>query len=87
MNPTRKRRLVVLSLILGAVGIAAALTVLALQQNITYLYTPVEVQAGKVNAIQLKLMARVVGLTDTAGWDGRSLIGSGRLAGANRRPS
>lgn len=50
MNPTRKRRLVVLSLILGAVGIAATLTVLALQQNITYLFTPVEVLAGKVPA-------------------------------------
>jgi cytochrome c-type biogenesis protein CcmE len=50
MNPTRKRRLIVVSLILGAVGIAAALTVLALQQNITYLYTPVEVLAGKVPA-------------------------------------
>jgi cytochrome c-type biogenesis protein CcmE len=50
MNPTRKRRLVVLSLIVGAVGVAAALTVLALQQNITYLYTPVEVIAGKVPA-------------------------------------
>ena len=48
MNPTRKRRLIVLSLIVGAVGVAAALTVLALQQNITYLYTPVEVLAGKV---------------------------------------
>jgi cytochrome c-type biogenesis protein CcmE len=50
MNPTRKRRLVAVSLILGAVGLAAALTVMALQQNITYLYTPVEVLAGKVPA-------------------------------------
>lgn len=48
MNPTRKRRLIVVSLILGAVGIAATLTVLALQQNITYLYTPAEVLSGKV---------------------------------------
>lgn len=48
MNPTRKRRLVVVSLILGAVGLAAALTVLALQQNMTYLFTPVEVLGGKV---------------------------------------
>lgn len=50
MNPTRKRRLVAVSLILGAVGIAATLTVFALQQNITYLHTPVEVLAGKVPA-------------------------------------
>ncbi|TDR43212.1 cytochrome c-type biogenesis protein CcmE [Tahibacter aquaticus] len=50
MNPTRKRRLIVVSLILGAVGIAATLTVFALQQNMTYLYTPVEVLGGKVPA-------------------------------------
>jgi cytochrome c-type biogenesis protein CcmE len=50
MNPTRKRRLIVVSLILGAVGIASALTVMALQQNMTYLYTPVEVLGGKVPA-------------------------------------
>lgn len=48
MNPTRKRRLIVVSLILGAVGVAATLTVFALQQNMTYLYTPVEVLGGKV---------------------------------------
>jgi cytochrome c-type biogenesis protein CcmE len=48
MNPTRRRRLIVVSLILGAVAIAAALTVLALQQNMTYLFTPVDVNAGKV---------------------------------------
>jgi cytochrome c-type biogenesis protein CcmE len=47
MNPVRKRRLVVISLIVLAVGIAAALTVFALQQNMTYLYSPSEVEAGK----------------------------------------
>ena len=46
MNPVRKRRLVVVSLIVLAVGIAAALTVFALQQNMTYLYSPSEVEAG-----------------------------------------
>ena len=46
MTPTRKRRLVVISLILAAVAIAASLTVLALQQNMTYLYSPSEVAAG-----------------------------------------
>lgn len=50
MNPTRKRRLVAISLILGAVGVAATLTVFALQQNLTYLHTPVEVLVGKVPA-------------------------------------
>ena len=46
MNPVRKRRLIVVSLIVLAVGIAAALTVFALQQNMTYLYSPSEVEAG-----------------------------------------
>lgn len=50
MNPTRKRRLIVVSLILGAVGIAATLTVMALQQNMTYLFTPAEIIAGKAPA-------------------------------------
>jgi cytochrome c-type biogenesis protein CcmE len=50
MNPTRRRRLIAVSLILGAVAVAAALTVMALQQNMTYLFTPSEVNAGKVPA-------------------------------------
>jgi cytochrome c-type biogenesis protein CcmE len=50
MNPTRKRRLTIVALILAAVGVATALTVFALQQNMTYLYTPVEVLQGKVPA-------------------------------------
>ena len=50
MNPTRKRRMTVIGLILAAVGIATALGVVALTQNVTYLYTPVEVLQGKVPA-------------------------------------
>lgn len=46
MTPTRKRRLIVVSLVLAAVAAAAGLTVLALQQNMTYLYSPSEVDAG-----------------------------------------
>jgi cytochrome c-type biogenesis protein CcmE len=46
MTPTRRRRLVVISLVLAAVAVAAGLTVLALQQNMTYLYSPSEVAAG-----------------------------------------
>ena len=46
MNPVRKRRLTIVSLIVLAVGVAAALTVFALQQNMTYLYSPSEVEAG-----------------------------------------
>lgn len=50
MTPTRKRRLILVALILLAVGIATVLTVMALQQNMTYLYTPSEILAGKVPA-------------------------------------
>lgn len=46
MTPTRKRRLIVISLVLAAVAVAAGLTVLALQQNMTYLYSPSEIAAG-----------------------------------------
>jgi cytochrome c-type biogenesis protein CcmE len=48
MTPTRKRRLVATALILLAVGVAAALTALALSRNMTYLFSPSEVLAGKV---------------------------------------
>jgi len=47
MTPTRKRRLIAIALVLLAVGIAAALTVTALQQNMTYLFSPSEIEAGK----------------------------------------
>ncbi|MCK9539049.1 cytochrome c maturation protein CcmE [Dokdonella sp.] len=47
MTPTRKRRLIIISLVLAAVAVAAGLTVLALQQNMTYLYSPSEVEAGE----------------------------------------
>jgi cytochrome c-type biogenesis protein CcmE len=46
MTPTRKRRLIAVALVLLAVGIAAALTVMALSQNMTYLFSPSEVLAG-----------------------------------------
>jgi len=46
MTPTRKRRLIAVGLILLAVGAAAALTVMALSQNMTYLFSPSEVLAG-----------------------------------------
>jgi cytochrome c-type biogenesis protein CcmE len=47
MNPVRKRRLIIALLILGAVAVATGLSVFALQQNMTYLYSPSEVDAGK----------------------------------------
>lgn len=46
MTPTRKRRLIAVALILLAVGAATALTVSALSQNMTYLFSPTEVLAG-----------------------------------------
>ena len=47
MTPTRKRRLIAVALILAAVGVAASLTVLALSRNMSYLFSPSEVLAGK----------------------------------------
>ena len=47
MTPTRKRRLIAVALVLLAVGVAAALTVTALSRNMTYLFSPSEVEAGK----------------------------------------
>jgi cytochrome c-type biogenesis protein CcmE len=46
MTPTRKRRLIVISLVLAAVVVASVLTVFALQQNMTYLFSPSEVRDG-----------------------------------------
>lgn len=46
MNPTRQRRLTIIIAVLVAVIIASALTVYALQQNMNYLFTPSQVQAG-----------------------------------------
>jgi len=47
MNPARRRRLwFVLALVLAA-GCAATLVALALQRNITYLYTPHEILSGE----------------------------------------
>ena len=50
MTPTRKRRLIATSLILAAIAIATALTVLALSRNMSYLFSPSEVLAGKAPA-------------------------------------
>ncbi len=50
MTPTRQRRLLAISLLLVAVSVAAVLTVMALQQNMTYLYSPSEIDAGHAPA-------------------------------------
>lgn len=50
MNPTRKRRLIIVLLVLAAAGVAVGLTVFALQQNMNYLFTPSQVRSGQAEA-------------------------------------
>jgi cytochrome c-type biogenesis protein CcmE len=50
MNPVRKRRMLLVLLLLLAAAGATALVALALQRNVAYLYTPVEVLTGKAGA-------------------------------------
>jgi cytochrome c-type biogenesis protein CcmE len=47
MNPTRRHRLLWISLIAMGAALAIGLITLALQRNLTYLYTPAEVLAGQ----------------------------------------
>ena len=47
MNPVRRRRLLMVLLLVVAAAIATALVALALQRNVAYLYTPVEVLRGE----------------------------------------
>ena len=47
MNPVRRRRLLLVLLLVVAAAIATALVALALQRNVAYLYTPVEVLRGE----------------------------------------
>ena len=47
MNPTRKRRLGFLLLVLVAITIAGTLVVIALQHNVRYLLTPSDVATGQ----------------------------------------
>ncbi|TAL84365.1 MAG: cytochrome c biogenesis protein CcmE [Rhodanobacter sp.] len=49
MNPTRKRRLIIVVLILAAAALATVLAVVALQNNMNYLLTPSQVQAGQAS--------------------------------------
>lgn len=50
MTPTRKRRLIVVSLVVAAVAVATALIAVTLGQNTNYLFSPSEVEAGHVPA-------------------------------------
>ncbi|MFT4180276.1 MAG: cytochrome c maturation protein CcmE [Thermomonas sp.] len=47
MNPTRKRRLWLVLMLVAAAGIAITLVAMALQRNVAYLYTPNEVLSGE----------------------------------------
>lgn len=47
MNPTRKRRLLLILALLLASATAVSLVVLALRENITYLFTPSQIFAGE----------------------------------------
>ena len=46
MNPTRRRRLLWVALLVLASGVVTALVAMALQRNVAYLYTPAEVLRG-----------------------------------------
>ena len=50
MNPTRRRRLLLVIGLLGAAAVAAVLVTLALQENLTDLHTPSEVRTGAAPA-------------------------------------
>lgn len=61
MNPQRKQRLTFIVLILLGIGIAAALVLTALRENINLFYTPSDVAAGKA---PLDHVIRVGGLVE-----------------------
>jgi cytochrome c-type biogenesis protein CcmE len=50
MNPTRKRRLIIVALVVLAAATAGGLGVYALQQNMNYLFTPSQVQSGQAGS-------------------------------------
>jgi cytochrome c-type biogenesis protein CcmE len=50
MNPTRKRRLIIVALVVAAAALAVGLGVYALQQNMNYLLTPSQVQSGQASS-------------------------------------
>lgn len=51
MNPRRRRLVVVLLMVLATAG-AAALLMIALQRNLTYLYTPTQVHQGLTTSLR-----------------------------------
>lgn len=49
MNPTRKRRLIIVAVVAVAASLAIGLGIYALQQNMNYLFTPSQVQSGQAS--------------------------------------
>ncbi|WP_342243510.1 cytochrome c maturation protein CcmE [Pseudomonas sp. OTU5201] len=47
MNPVRKKRLFIILAIVAGVGVAVALALSALQQNINLFYTPTQIASGE----------------------------------------
>ncbi len=47
MTPIRKKRLMLVGLMVGAVGIATALALTAFNDNLMYFYSPAEIAAGE----------------------------------------
>jgi cytochrome c-type biogenesis protein CcmE len=54
MNAVRKRRMLFVLALVGAVGISTVLVTMALQRNVAYLYTPNEVLKGEAGAQSLE---------------------------------
>ena len=50
MNPTRRRRLWMVSLVLAGAAVATTLTLAALNQNLQHFYSPSDVKAGMAPA-------------------------------------
>ena len=48
MHPVRRRRLLLVLAMLVAAAVAGVLVTLALQENLTYLYSPTQVRTGEV---------------------------------------
>jgi cytochrome c-type biogenesis protein CcmE len=63
-NPVRKRRMLLVLALLGAVAVATTLVTMALQRNVAYLYTPNEVLSGKAgtNALEGDTRFRLGGM-------------------------
>ena len=60
MNPTRKRRLNLVLIVLIAIGIAGTLVTLALRHNVRYLLTPTDIASGQYADKQLFRLGGVV---------------------------